>query len=120
MNSWTLWQYKTIAGSFLAGCNARMQDVLTRRLALLSEKGVECKMPVSKPLGDGLFALHGRTGRERARLIYYFSTNRRIIFVHAFSKTTEKIDQQDIEIAKRNRHLIEERREIPYGFDFTN
>lgn len=118
--TWTLWQYKKIADSFLAHCDEGMHDVLVRRLASLSEQGVQCKMPVSEPLGDGLFSLRGRSGRERGRLIYYFGENRRIIFVHAFWKTTQKIDRQDIEAAKRNRRLIEEGREGQHGFDFTN
>jgi phage-related protein len=119
MNGWTLWQYKNIAESFLAHCDEGMYDVLVRRLTTLSEIGVQCKMPISEPIGDGLFSLHGRSGRERGRLIYYFGENRRIIFVHAFWKTTRKIDRHDIETAKRNRHLIEEGREKRYGFDLA-
>ena len=117
---WSLWQYKNIADLFLAHCDEGMRDVLVRRLASLSEHGVQCKMPISEPLGDGLFALHGRSGRERGRLIYYFAENRQIVFVHAFWKTTQQIDRQDIETAKRNRRIIKEGKESYHGFDFTN
>ncbi len=118
--TWTLWQYKKIADSFLDHCDEGMRDVLVRRLTTLAEKGVQCKMPVSEPIGDGLFSVHGRSGKERGRLIFYFGERRQIIFVHAFWKTTQKIDRHDIDIAKRNRRLIEERREIYHGFDFTD
>jgi phage-related protein len=117
---WTLWQYKEIADSFLAHCDEGMRDVLVRRLTTLAEKGVQCKMPVSEPLGDGLFSLRGRSGRERGRLVYYFGTNRQIIFIHAFWKTTQRIDNRDMEVAKRNKRLIEEGREGSHGFDFTD
>ncbi len=86
--------------------------MLLRRLAKLLEIGVECKMPISEPIGNGLFALHGRSKRKRARLIYYFGENRQIIFVHAFFKTTKAIKRQDINTSKRIRDSIEEGREI--------
>ena len=112
MNGWSLWQYRDVVNSFLDQCDQGMQNVLLRRLGKLLETGVECKMPVSEPIGDGLFALHGSSGRRWARLIYYFGENRQIIFVHAFFKKTNKIKRQDINISKRIRDSIKERKEI--------
>lgn len=111
-------QFKTIADSFLSGCDNEMQEEVVRRLGLLVDKGVECKMPVSEPIGDGLFSLHARSGRIRARLLYYFGENKQIIFVHAFYKATRKISREDIDIAKRNRNLIKEGKEKLHGIDF--
>ena len=96
-----------------------MHEGLLIRLGTLLEKGNLCKMPVSEFIEDGLFALRAKSKTLQARLIYYFGKNRQIIFVHTFYKKTQKIDRQDIEIAKRNRHLIEEGREKRYGFDLT-
>lgn len=73
MNTWTLWQYKKIVDLFLEECNQEMQEVLMRRIDLLSEKGIECKRPISTPIGNGLFELRGRSGNKQARLIYYLA-----------------------------------------------
>jgi len=120
MTSWRLWQYRSIVDSFLAQCDIEMQEIFIRRLALLLEKGIECKMPISEPLGDGLFALRSRSKNKRARLIYYFGENKQIIFVHGFEKSTPKIRQHDIRIAKRNRNIVEEGKERPYDFNFIS
>jgi len=111
MCSWTLWQFKSAVNSFLDTCSEEMQEILMRRLGLLSEKGTECKRPVSAPLGDGLFELRGKANRKEARLIYYYSPNRTITFVHAGYKSGSKISPQDMAKAKKNRKLIEERHE---------
>ena len=122
MMTWTLWQYRNIAESLLTECaqlDMGMHEELLIRLGILLEKGNECKRPVSEFVEDGLFALRAKSKTRQARLMYYFGGNRQIIFVHAFYKTTRKISRQDIEIAKRNRHFIEEGRERRYGFNLT-
>jgi phage-related protein len=122
MITWTLWQYGSIAESLLTECaqsDTGMHEELLIRLGVLLEKGNECKRPISEFVEDGLFALRAKSKTRQARLMYYFGGNRQIIFVHAFYKATRKISRQDIEIAKRNRRLIEEGREKRYGFDFT-
>src|SRR4030042_91814 len=106
MSTWTLWQYRNIVDSFLAQCDTEMQEISIRRLGILLEKGIECKMPISEPLGDGLFVLRARSKNVRARLIYYFGEKKQIIFVHAIYKDTSKIGQHNITIAKRNRDII--------------
>jgi phage-related protein len=120
MIAWTLWQYRSIVESFLAQCDIQMQEIFVRRLAILLERGNECKMPISEPLGDGLFALRSRSKNRRARLIYYFGENKQIIFVHAFYKSTSKVKQDAIRIAKRNRNIIKEEKERPYGYNFIS
>jgi len=120
MFTWTLWQYRNTVESFLALCDIQMYEMFIRRLGLLLEKGVECKMPISESLGDGLFALRARSKNVRARLIYYFGGNKQIIFVHAIYKDTPKIGQHNITIAKRNRNIIKEGTERLYGYNFTS
>lgn len=122
MMTWTLWQYRSIAESFLNECaqsDTGMHEELLIRLGVLLEKGNECKRPVSEFVEDALFALRAKSNTRQARLMYYFGGNRQIIFVHAFYKVTRKISRQDIEIAKRNRRFIKEGTERLYGFDFT-
>ncbi len=120
MDVWSLWQYRDVVNSFLDECDQGMQNILLRRLAKLLEIGAECRMPISESIGEGLFVLHGRSGRKWARLIYYFGENRRIIFVHAFFKKTNKIKRQDINISKRIRDSIKEGKEISSEINLTS
>lgn len=120
MSEWILWQFKNIVDSFLANVNDRMEEILVRRLVHLSDKGNDCKRPISSPIGDGLFELRARAGKEQARLIYFFHSDRRIIFVHAFYKPGSAISQHDKEIASRNRKAIQEGKERAYGLNFTH
>jgi hypothetical protein len=120
MIKWTLWQFKNNVDSFLNNCSKEMQEVLMRRLDLLSEKGIDCKRPISAPLGDELFELRGQAGNKQARLIYYFGNNKRIIFINAFYKSKSQISRHHIETAKRNKKIIEEGKEQAHGFDLTH
>jgi phage-related protein len=117
--AWTLWQYSDIVDSIFAQCDEPMQEVLLRRLDLLSEKGNQCKRPISAPLEDGIFELRAKASRKHVRLLYYFGPNNRIIFVHAFFKDQSAVSRADIDIAKRNRKNIQEGGET-HGIDLTH
>ena len=120
MINWTLWQYKNIVDSFLATCGLDMQEVLLRRLDLLSEKGIDTKRPISAPIGDKLFELRGKAKNREARLLYYFGENREVIFVHAIYKSGSAISRHDKEIALANKRNVEEGRESPHGLNLTH
>lgn len=120
MRAWTLWQFKTIVDSFLAGCCQAMQEKFEQRLDLLSQRGNECRRPVTEYLGDGLFELRARAGKEQARLIFYYAMNRRIIFIHAFYKPGNKIDPKELIIANKNRKKIQDGTEEEHALNFVN
>lgn len=120
MITWTLLQYRNVVDSFLIQCDTEMQEMFIRRLGILLEKGIECKMPISEPLGDGLFALRARSKNVRARLIYYFGEKRQIIFVHAIYKDTPRIGQHNIAIAKRNRDIVKGKKGKLDDFHFVS
>jgi phage-related protein len=120
MNTWLLHEFKKVVSDFLAKCDEDMKEVLERRLDTLREKGNACCFPVSESLGDNLFELRGRYRKQQARLIYYFAAGKNIIFVHAFYKKTPKISHQDMDMAKRNRKILQEGRGKAYGLYLTN
>jgi len=120
MNGWKLQQFNNIVTTFLENCDSDMEEALVERLDLLSDKGNMCRMPVSKPLGDGLFSLRAKENRRQVRLIYYFKPNKVIIFVYAFYKTTRSILPRDIEKAKKNKKFIEEEEGKVNEINFTN
>jgi len=90
------------------------------RLDWLSETGNETGRPITAPLGNGLFELLGQSGNKHARLIFYFSTNRRIIFVYAFFKSSSKISQRDLNIANKNRRISKKEEEKVHGIDIIH
>ncbi len=120
MNAWNLYQFGNVVNSFLDGCDIDMKEAIEERLDLLSEMGNLCKMPISEPLGSGLFALRVKENRQQVRLIYCFSTNRGIYVVHAFYKTTRKILAKDMDAAKRNKKYLQEKKGVIYEIDFAN
>jgi len=88
MLKWKLYQYESMVDSFFNSCGSDMKEAIEERLDLLSEKGNMCKMPVSKPIGNKLFALRVKENRQQVRLIYFFRPGKEIVFVHIFYKTT--------------------------------
>ena len=84
-------------------------DAVQTNAAFLLEQGNQAREPVSKPLGDGIFELRARHGTLRARLLYYFSKERRlIVFVYGLVKKTLKVDPAAIRLAKKRRNEIEQ------------
>lgn len=110
MDRWKLSQYKHIYDLFRANFSPNMQGKIDHRLGTLVELGNECRPPVSKSLGDGLFELCANEDNKWARLVFFFMPNRTICFVHAFFKKTNKTSPNDIKIAKKNRKIIKEER----------
>ena len=67
------------------------------------------KEPHSKVLGQGLFEIRVRSKNDIARIIYTFTTGRKIILLHGFIKKTEKTSLKELEIAKeRLKNLIKD------------
>lgn len=77
---------------------------VTHTISLLAEFGHELSMPHSKMVARGLFELR-LSGESAVRLLYTFHNNQAFV-VHAFTKKSEKLPKQDLEIAlKRMRFL---------------
>jgi phage-related protein len=70
----------------------------------LADRGNLCRRPISASIEDGIFELRGT---KTTRLLFYFRSNREIVFVYAVTKKTSKLDRTDIEIAKAIRLQIE-------------
>ena len=96
-------QYRGIVDAVLDSELDDLESVETR-LDVLQDRGNLCRRPISAFLEDGIFELRG-TGQTR--LLFYFRTNREIVFVHSVKKTTQKLDRNDIATAKRIRKHIE-------------
>lgn len=70
---------------------------------LLEEFGPMLPMPHAKHLKEGLYELRFEGEDGNIRVIYFFLENKRIIFVHAFKKTTQKTPRRELEIAHKRK-----------------
>lgn len=106
MAHWLLLQFAEVWSEFIGQCDEEMREVLEQRLDYLREHGNQAKMPVSKPLGRGIFELRAKTARHQARLLYFFLPNRRIVFATAFFKKSRAVPQPEIEKAQQIKKLV--------------
>ncbi len=71
-------------------------------------RNVAAQEPLVRHLGGKLWELRRESGTNIYRLLYFFFTSRRIVFVHGFQKKTQKTPRSEIELAeKRMVHFIE-------------
>lgn len=72
---------------------------VAKAISLLESFGNKISMPVSKPLGQGLFELRIKEIKN-IRIIYCFYKNEAWI-LHIFDKKTNKIEKRELELAKQ-------------------
>ena len=74
--------------------------------------GPDLGMPHTRAMGGGLFELRVQAVEGIARLFFCTATDRRIVFVHAFVKKTQKTAPPDLELAQsRYATLVNARKE---------
>ncbi|MGH7204683.1 MAG: type II toxin-antitoxin system RelE/ParE family toxin [Nitrospiraceae bacterium] len=121
MQPWTLWQFPdNLIDDFLAGCTEELREAVYYGLDFLAEYGNRCGRPHSAPLGEGIFELRARAGRQQARLLYYFDPNRKIVFVVAIFKDQRRISPPDLKLAKQRRQFLRDSGGTGHDFNIPN
>jgi phage-related protein len=67
---------------------------------MLRSHGLSLGRPWAAPLGKGLWELRVRT-RRRLRLLYFLTTAKTFVLLHAFVKKTREVPESEIQIATR-------------------
>jgi phage-related protein len=68
------------------------------------EMGWPLGMPVSRPMGRGLFEVRTDLDRNRiARVLFYIDKKGRMVLPHGFEKKTHKTPAADLELARKNK-----------------
>jgi phage-related protein len=57
------------------------------------------RLPLTAPLGDGLFELRVG-GKDIARAVWFFRSSARIVVVRCFVKKSQKTPQRELELAR--------------------
>ena len=77
---------------------------VVRAISLLEKFGNQISMPISKPLGGGLFELRIKE-IQNIRIIYCFCKGEAWI-LHIFNKKTNRIENRDFYLAKQRHQLL--------------
>lgn len=67
----------------------------------LRVRNVQAREPLARHLEGDLWELREESHTNIYRIIYFFFTGRRIIFLHGFQKKTRKTPSRELEIARR-------------------
>jgi phage-related protein len=83
----------------------QLPPALQARFIHLSQRmlvyGADLGMPHTRALGDGLYELRLKGVQGIARVFYCVLIGKRIVFLHAFTKKTEKTPHKELETARR-------------------
>ena len=72
------------------------------------EFGWPIGMPVSRPLGQGIYEVRTDLTHNRiARVLFYSDRNSRMVLLHGFIKKTQKTPEEDLALARRNKEKHE-------------
>ena len=64
-------------------------------------RNVQAREPLVRHLEGKIWELREESKTNIYRLLYFFYTGRRIVFLHGFQKKTRKTPRREIEIAQR-------------------
>ena len=102
MVQWTIVIAADAVGREIRGLSPGHQADFLRSGELLCRYGPqEVGMPHVRPLGDKLWEMRLRDASGTARAIYFTTSGRRIVVLHAFEKRTQKTPRRSVDLAKR-------------------
>ena len=69
-------------------------------------RNIQAGEPLVRHLESDLWELREESGTNIYRIVYFFFTGRRIVFLHGFQKKTQKTLRQELEIARSRHHTF--------------
>ena len=85
---------------FLKSLDDKTQARFIWSIEQLKILNVRAREPMVKHLEGKLWELRRASSGNSYRLLYFFFTGRKIVFVHGFQKKTQKTPRREIETAK--------------------
>ncbi len=85
-------------------------DVLAdyaRLVELLTDHGLNLRLPHSRAMGKGLFELRPRGRSGIGRAFYCYLVGKRIVVVHAFIKKTQQTPDKELRLARKRLKELE-------------
>jgi phage-related protein len=87
------------AREFLQSLDIKTQARFAWSIEQLRIRNVRAQEPLVRHLEGKLWELREESSTNIYRLLYFFFTGQRIVFVHGFQKKTQKTPRHEIEIA---------------------
>jgi phage-related protein len=100
------------ASDFIKTLNPKFIAKILREIDILRQYGNECREPVSKPLGGGLFELRIKLATDISRILYFFCDGRKIVLINGFIKKTQRTPKNELEKARKYKSDYERRAKI--------
>ena len=103
---WTTEFYRTEQGACPVEAFLHSLDVKTRArfrwsMEQLRVRNVRAREPLVRHLDGDLWELREESSTNIYRVIYFFFTDRRIVFLHGFQKKTQRTPPREIETTQR-------------------
>lgn len=105
-DSWTTEFFLETNGSspveeFLDSLDLKTRARFRWSMEQLQIRNIIAREPLVRHLEDDLWELREESHTNIYRIIYFFFTGRRIIFLHGFTKKTQRTPRNELEIARR-------------------
>src|SRR5947209_8469487 len=102
---WTTEFYETSAGvrpvaDFLSSLDQKTRARFGWSMRQLRVRNVQARYPLVRHLEGDLWELREESQTNIYRIVYFFYTGRRIIFVHGFQKKSQKAPARELEVAR--------------------
>ena len=103
---WSIVFYTTEQGDspveeFLESLDLKTQVRFDWSIKQLQERNTRATEPLVKHIEGKLWELRRASNGNIFRVMYFFFTGRRIVFVHGFQKKTQKTPRREIETAEK-------------------
>jgi len=86
---------------FLIPLDPRTQRRFRWSIEQFRSRNVRARAPLVRHLEDKLWELREESQTNSYRMIYFFFSGRRIVFLHAFQKKTDRTPPADLDVARR-------------------
>ena len=101
---WSIKFYKTAMGNnpvhdYLTTLPREAKEDIAAVITLLKERGINLLLPHAKPVDKKLWELRIHSKDQIHRILYFAYKNKTMVFLHGFTKKTQKLSKKDIEIA---------------------
>jgi phage-related protein len=86
--------------AFLDSLDTKTRARFLWSMEQLRVRNVQAREPLVKHLEDKLWELREESKTNIYRMVYFFFTGRRIVFLHGFQKKTQKTPKKELDTAR--------------------
>ncbi|MGD9108775.1 MAG: type II toxin-antitoxin system RelE/ParE family toxin [Gammaproteobacteria bacterium] len=100
MGEWRVVYYSAKVKSKIWTWPKRLAARYKRIIDTIKVKGPNIGMPITKPIGDGLFEIRVQGKNEVGRVFFCYIIKREVFILHGFVKKTQEIPLRELRLAQ--------------------